>query len=683
MEAVGEDLQRTNMHGNTAMHYAARGGYLDLVRYLKHRKCALNPLNQLEGDAPLHKAILSQTMDVIETLVDLGMDPNVKNKLTGDTPLHTALATGAQEAMEGLLIKGANTAATNNEKKRPEDVAKNSSIRENLRMYATLLIAMSAGYIQAKGMKISRRQVEKAMKIERVGVIITKFDIPGEFPTGFYCRREKAENSSMSLPQHAEETVLSDVFHIRVFEVNKDCPAVIHLPLYKAPSEKEQMVLRFINCKDEDRSVEACVTENKVHYCPLEVVLVPETNCVCVVFLRPRREENRVCADEGTSITSDMEQQFRLDVTAGTFEEDTVLSLQVYETHDEGGEESVEELEPGGDQPGGSGGKAPDKPASRGQMKSGKSDSRTSKTKAVRPPPVVQNPNLLTDVYQINVQGKQPKKGVHVQIPMCAGMRPDDEIAVVCADEGLLEASDEALEVLPLKPRVVDCNIIFEVTHFSIYVATWKKKVGTSEERQQLQRQISSAREKRRPAAFFTVIRKDDTDPAGRRHILVVECVQASRSDERRARWLERDYDEQNPPETGAIMMTPGDTFFVDVIGNSSLEDKSDSTGRRLQFSQCRSSFQAFRIILHDGIYDADQAFGHVVISQKTDEGLEEAARLRVRLTPPPPPPKTPTSAIQDFSRKQADHRPPRSVSDTILGFLRLTPRSSTPAASK
>ena len=32
-------------HGNTAMHYAARGGYLDLVRYLKQRKCDLNPLN--------------------------------------------------------------------------------------------------------------------------------------------------------------------------------------------------------------------------------------------------------------------------------------------------------------------------------------------------------------------------------------------------------------------------------------------------------------------------------------------------------------------------------------------------------------------------------------------------------------------------------------------------------------
>jgi len=63
---------------------------------------------------------------------------------TGDTPLFTAVRAGAQESMEGLLIKGAKPNLKNKQGKKAEQCAANSSIKESLRMYATLLIAMSA-----------------------------------------------------------------------------------------------------------------------------------------------------------------------------------------------------------------------------------------------------------------------------------------------------------------------------------------------------------------------------------------------------------------------------------------------------------------------------------------------------------------------------------------------------------
>lgn len=56
-----------------------------------------------------------------------------------------------------------------------------------------------------------------------------------------------------------------------------------------------------------------------------------------------------------------------------------------------------------------------------------------------------------------------------MQIPLAKGMSPDDDIAIVTANEKSL-SGDESLEVLPEKPRVVNCNLIFEVSHFSVWV---------------------------------------------------------------------------------------------------------------------------------------------------------------------------------------------------------------------
>ncbi|KAH3840957.1 hypothetical protein DPMN_114415, partial [Dreissena polymorpha] len=497
MQEVGENLQRENLHGNTAMHFAARGGYIDVVKYLKANRCQLNPLNDLDGDSPLHKAVTTQTMDTIETLADLGMNPNVVNKKNGNTPLHSALECGAQEAMEALLIKGANPELRNFDKKKPEDVAKHPAIRESLRMYKSLLMAMSHGNIRAKGIKITREQVAKPYPVDRVGVIIASIDIPTEFPTGFYCRREKVENSTIQISKREEEAVISDVYHIRIFEVNRNCVATIQLPVYRLPSEKEQMMLRFIESAPEDRPLDNFITNNKMHYCPLEVTLVPETTCVCFVIIRPRKEESTVSAS-GTTVTSDMEKAFTLEVPAGTFEENTVLSLQVYETNDD---DTVEE--PEDDMVG----------VASDKRKQDSSIDKQLTQKKPDTPPNIHNQNLITDVYQINVKGKQPKKEVLIQIPLCKGMTADDDIVIVRADENELQCNENALEILPEAPRVVNFNLIFEVSHFSIYVASWKKKVTTVDDRRELQRQISSTREKQKPAALFVVVRKDDTDP--------------------------------------------------------------------------------------------------------------------------------------------------------------------------
>lgn len=67
-------------------------------------------------------------------------------------------------------------------------------------------------------------------------------------------------------------------------------------------------------------------------------------------------------------------------------------------------------------------------------------------------------------------EGQQPKKGILMQIPLAKDMSADDEIVIVSADESKLtvDGTEDVLEVLPGKPQIVNCNLIFEVSHFSM-----------------------------------------------------------------------------------------------------------------------------------------------------------------------------------------------------------------------
>lgn len=59
-----------------------------------------------------------------------------------------------------------------------------------------------------------------------------------------------------------------------------------------------------------------------------------------------------------------------------------------------------------------------------------------------------------------------------MQIPLAKGMTPDDDIAIVAADENKMTEDNlnVDLEVLPGKPKLLGTNLIFEVSHFSMLV---------------------------------------------------------------------------------------------------------------------------------------------------------------------------------------------------------------------
>ena len=77
-------------------------------------------------------------------------------------------------------------------------------------------------------------------------------------------------------------------------------------------------------------------------------------------------------------------------------------------------------------------------------------------------------PLLLSDLYEINVEGSQPTKEITVQCPAIKEFKvvPDSEVVIVTADENDMK-DETSLQVVQSAPKVVKGKFIFNVSHFS------------------------------------------------------------------------------------------------------------------------------------------------------------------------------------------------------------------------
>ncbi|KAH9964110.1 ankyrin repeat-containing domain protein [Russula dissimulans] len=71
--------------GNTALHYAASEGSLDvLVELLEYEGCDVDFINYLEGATPLHLAVKIESPElralIVDSLIDAGADTRIKDK---------------------------------------------------------------------------------------------------------------------------------------------------------------------------------------------------------------------------------------------------------------------------------------------------------------------------------------------------------------------------------------------------------------------------------------------------------------------------------------------------------------------------------------------------------------------------------------------------------------------------
>lgn len=91
--------------GMTALHCAARDGYLFLVENLLSKEATVEAKTD-SGETPLHMAAENGHMEITQQLVAAGADIEAQDN-SGNTPLHNAVYSGDRSMMDLLLGKGA------------------------------------------------------------------------------------------------------------------------------------------------------------------------------------------------------------------------------------------------------------------------------------------------------------------------------------------------------------------------------------------------------------------------------------------------------------------------------------------------------------------------------------------------------------------------------------------------
>lgn len=104
------DVNAPDVHGTTALHWAARRSDLETAGLLLRARANARAANRY-GVTPLALAATNGDAAIIEQLLKAGADANTALP-EGETPLMTAALTGRVDAVRVLLVHGANVGAT-------------------------------------------------------------------------------------------------------------------------------------------------------------------------------------------------------------------------------------------------------------------------------------------------------------------------------------------------------------------------------------------------------------------------------------------------------------------------------------------------------------------------------------------------------------------------------------------
>ena len=106
--AQGEDVNRAQGDGMTALHWAARNGDASLAQFLLGAGADVGAGTRIGAYTPLHLAAQAGAGEVAELLLAAGADPGAATGSTGGArPLHFAARAGDARTVEALLAAGA------------------------------------------------------------------------------------------------------------------------------------------------------------------------------------------------------------------------------------------------------------------------------------------------------------------------------------------------------------------------------------------------------------------------------------------------------------------------------------------------------------------------------------------------------------------------------------------------
>eukprot|EP00940_MAST-03C_sp_MAST-3C-sp2_P002274 g2274.t1 len=127
---AGADVRAQGRAGNTALHFSARRGHVDIVRFLLSSTYAgLANVRNSAGDAPIHHATLGCRAACVHQLIKAGADVNIKGKF-GCTPLHCSAMRNSLSIAKMLIDAKADHLLRNKMKQTPKDIATSTEMRK-------------------------------------------------------------------------------------------------------------------------------------------------------------------------------------------------------------------------------------------------------------------------------------------------------------------------------------------------------------------------------------------------------------------------------------------------------------------------------------------------------------------------------------------------------------------------
>ncbi|KAF4791346.1 Ankyrin repeat domain-containing protein 1 [Turdus rufiventris] len=105
---------------STALHWACRGGNLDVLKFLLDKGVNINARDKLLS-TPLHVAVRTGRYECGEQLIACEADLNARDR-EGDTPMHDAVRLNRYKIIRLLILHGANLTLKNCEGKTPMDL---------------------------------------------------------------------------------------------------------------------------------------------------------------------------------------------------------------------------------------------------------------------------------------------------------------------------------------------------------------------------------------------------------------------------------------------------------------------------------------------------------------------------------------------------------------------------------
>ncbi|MCJ7580275.1 MAG: ankyrin repeat domain-containing protein [Candidatus Aminicenantes bacterium] len=144
LENNPELLEARNENDKTPLHFAAQGGFKEIVEFLLEKGADVNAHN-IADETPLHYASALKHGEVVDFLIARGAKLNSRT-LDGSTPLHYAVNPGNSETIRILIEKGADIHSRNNKGLNPLDLAFEFDLNDII----LLLISKGCSYTPIK-----------------------------------------------------------------------------------------------------------------------------------------------------------------------------------------------------------------------------------------------------------------------------------------------------------------------------------------------------------------------------------------------------------------------------------------------------------------------------------------------------------------------------------------------------